>query len=191
MSKIQICFSRGASADPPTTNIQAAYQGRRAHNLASCMNHIWAIALFGQARFRPARFADYQLGSQNLKRAKKSSCAPAPLPTRRPLGWDIWWLWWLARLAVQAAAQLNHCCAIAQICKWGQAKQEEEEKTGSWAIQFMMPRQESQRSSLHLGGGAAPVEGDKRLLGGGGESLNRFAEVILIILIVCSQVPRQ
>ena len=27
---------------------------------ASCMNHIWAIALFGEARFTPARSADYQ-----------------------------------------------------------------------------------------------------------------------------------
>ena len=27
---------------------------------ASCMNHIWAITLFGQARFTPARFAEYQ-----------------------------------------------------------------------------------------------------------------------------------
>ena len=31
---------------------------------ASCMNHIWAIALFGQARFTPARFADYQSAFQ-------------------------------------------------------------------------------------------------------------------------------
>ena len=27
---------------------------------ASCMNHIWAIALFGQARYTPTRFAEYQ-----------------------------------------------------------------------------------------------------------------------------------
>ena len=28
---------------------------------ASCMNHIWATTLFGQARFAPARFAEHQV----------------------------------------------------------------------------------------------------------------------------------
>ena len=33
---------------------------------ASCMNHIWAITLFGQARFTPARFAEH-LGGGNVR----------------------------------------------------------------------------------------------------------------------------
>ena len=45
------------------SNVYSASISRKKSALpkcASCMNHIWAIALFGQARFTPARFADYQ-----------------------------------------------------------------------------------------------------------------------------------
>ena len=44
---------------------------------ASCMNHKRAIALFGQARFTPARFADYQNPESGVERGW------VPLPATR------------------------------------------------------------------------------------------------------------
>ena len=46
------------------------------------MNHIWAIALFGQARFTPARFADYQIkrhkASYDTLRQFLTNSVPSP-----------------------------------------------------------------------------------------------------------------
>ena len=45
---------------------------------ASCMNHIWAITLFGEARFTPAHFAEYQW--EVLRTVPLLSVTPPVLP---------------------------------------------------------------------------------------------------------------
>ena len=52
---------------------------------ASCMNHIWAITLFGQARFTPARFADYQFWPSPQKLSGPISRDSAIVSLRYPL----------------------------------------------------------------------------------------------------------
>ena len=64
--------------------IQPAYQGSNVYSASiprkksaqpkctSCMNHIWAIALSGQTRFTPARFADYQTKKGKNKKSQEA-----------------------------------------------------------------------------------------------------------------------